>query len=154
MKKLVITVLTSASLCLSATSWAAAEDDVLAFIERYASLEGNLDEQEKMIRDDRVQVAPTRWSDNAAYMDWQKRQRAANALANGGPSAFHVDIESPIVRVFGDTAVVSLIRRTLVVPPNGPARSANPLFQTIVLVREDGQWGIAHTHVSPVGPWN
>ena len=121
------------------------EDDVLAFIERYAALEGDLDAQGELIRDDRVQIAPTRWTDNSAYMRWQEMQREHREKVDGGKAAWYVEIESPEVRVYGNTAVVSFLRRQMIMPPSSAPISAAPLWQTVVLVKERGQWGIAHT---------
>ncbi|MDZ7669440.1 MAG: nuclear transport factor 2 family protein [Gammaproteobacteria bacterium] len=128
-------------------------DDVMAFIERYAQLESDLDTQENLIRADRVQIAPTRWTNNAAYMEWQKRERAHREAVSGAAADWLVQIES-MIRVYGDTAVASFIRRQMIMPPNAAPIFADPLWQTVVLVREKGEWGIAHTHVSPVGSWN
>ena len=159
MKKRVLkTVSMSVAACglilSSAFALADDEDDVMAFIERYAALEGDLESQGELIRDDRVQIAPTRWTDNAAYMRWQAIQREHFEGMDGEKATWFVDIESPEVRVYGDTAIVSYIRRQMTLPPGRAPVSAPPLWQTIVLVRERGEWGIAHTHVSPVGPWN
>ena len=138
----------------SAAAVADDEDDVMAVVERYAALEGDLDAQGELIRDDRVQIAPTRWTDNAAYMNWQAMQREHREGLDGGKATWIVDIESPEVRVYGDAAVVSFIRRQMILPPGNPPVSASPLWQTLVLVKEGRDWRIAHTHVSPVGPWN
>ncbi|MGB0268442.1 MAG: nuclear transport factor 2 family protein [Pseudomonadales bacterium] len=82
-----------------------------------------------------------------------------HGLAGGstGPSskdAYHVQMESPIIRVYGNTAVASYLRRTQVMPADGPIVTQPPLWISLVLVKEKGSWGIAHSHISPARPWN
>ena len=149
-------IVTLCSLLLLSINSAFADDasDVMAVVERYAALEGDLTAQRALIRDDRVQIAPTRWTDNDAYMEWQEKERAHRQALSGGTAEFIVDIESPVVRTFGDAAVVSYVRRQMILPPGNPPVTGSPLWQTVVLVKERGDWKIAHTHVSPVGNWN
>lgn len=147
-----------AVVCLSlfcSAAWADDVDDVMAFIDRYAELEGNLEAQAEMIRDDRIMIATgMRQTDQAANMAMQQAQRDQATKINGGPAKWVMRVEGPIVRVYGDTAVASFVRLTNIFPPNTPTINAAPLWVTLVLVKEGGDWGIAHTHISPVGPNN
>ncbi len=59
-----------------------------------------------------------------------------------------VRIESPQVAVYGDTAVVSFMRLFNVIPYNSDPLPQNRAWFTLVLVKERGSWGIAHSHVS------
>ena len=149
-----VAILSLSLLLISVPSLASDKDDVMAVIQRYAALEGDLEAQGALIRDDRVQIAPTRWTDNASYMAWQAKEREHREKLNGGPAEMIVDVESPVVRVFGNAAVVSFVRRQMILPPGHPPVDTSPLWQTVVLAKERGEWKIAHTHVSPVGDWN
>jgi ketosteroid isomerase-like protein len=139
---------------LSTAAWADDVDDVTAFLYRYAELESDLDAQASMIRDDRVMIAGSaRQTDQAKNMEVQiAAQRANNAMAGGGKMV--VRIESPEVRVYGDTAVASFMRLTNIFPANASPITPGPLWVSLVLVKERGNWAIAHTHISPVVPAN
>lgn len=142
--------------CLFASvAWADDVDDVMALIDRYAELEGNLDAQGELIRADRVMIAGSaRQTDQAQNMAVQKAQREANDAMNGGPARWVVRTEAPEVRVYGNTAVASFMRLTNIFPRGAAPVSGSPLWVTLVLVKERGNWGIAHTHISPVVPAN
>ena len=128
-------------------------DDVLAFIDRYAELEGNLEQQARLIRDDRVMIAGSaRQTDNAENMAVQMAAREANESVAGGEVRWMVRTEAPEVRVYGDTAVASYIRLTSIFPPGQAPINQSPLWITLVLVKERGEWGIAHSHMSPIVP--
>lgn len=126
-------------------------DDVLAVIQRYGDLEDNLAEQAKLIRDDRVMITNVRQTDNAKNMQIQMAARKAGEAANGGTTKFITTIESPHVAIYGNTAIASFVRIFSVFPHNQPLAGGNPQWVTLVLVKEGGKWGIAHTHMSPAG---
>jgi ketosteroid isomerase-like protein len=142
-----------AGLVLAPYALADDEDDVLAVIYQYGELEDDLDAQAKMMRDDRVFIAGgARRTDEAKNMAIQKANRAAGEAANGGKTKFITTIESPVVAVYGDVAVASFVRIFNVFPHNQPpAPAGTPNWVTLVLVKEGGEWGIAHTHQSPIG---
>jgi hypothetical protein len=127
-------------LCAIGTSALADDhDDVMAVIDRYAELEGDLRAQARLIRDDRVMVAGSaRQTDQAKNMAVQIAQREANADAGGGPAKWMVRIEAPEVRVYGNTAVASFMRLTNIFPPNAAPINPGPLWYTLVLVKEGG----------------
>lgn len=149
------TILFFAAGLIGFASSAAADDvdDVMALIERYAALEGDLRAQSRLIRADRVMIAGSaRQTDQATNMAVQMAQRDASERVDGGPAKWMVRIESPEVRVYGNTAVASFMRLTNIFPANAAPINPGPLWYTLVLVKEGGDWGIAHTHVSPVVP--
>jgi hypothetical protein len=124
-------------------------DDVLATIHRWASLEGDLDAQASMIRDDRVQIFEmSRFSDQARNLEVQKMQTAARAKAMGGEPQLIVNIESPIVKVYGDVAVASFVRQFQAIPHNSAPLPMTQAFFTMVLVKDGRNWEIAHLHGS------
>ena len=131
-------------------AWADDVDDVRAFIDRYAEPEGNLEAQADMIRDDRIMIAGgMRQTDQAANMAMQQAQRDQATKINGGAAKWVMRTEGSIVRVYGNTAVASFVRLTNIFPPNAMTINAAPLWVTLVLVKEGGDWGIAHTHLVP-----
>lgn len=137
-------------LSLSPAALADDHDEVMDVVMRYANLEHDLAEQAKLIRSDRVMITGLRMTDQAKNMQMQMAARAANERANGGAD-WIVEIESPEVRVYGDTAVVSLMRRFHIYPESDAAPiNTPPHWLTLVLVKERGDWGIAHTHLSPL----
>ena len=127
------------------------KDDVMAFIDQYGELEDDLAAQAKMMRDDRVMIAGVRRTDNAKNMEIQMAGRKAGEAVNGGKTRFITTIESPHIAIYGNTAVASFIRIFNVYPHNQPADGGGPQWVTLVLVKEGGDWGIAHTHMSPAG---
>ncbi len=125
--------------------------DIMAFVEKYGELEDDLAAQAKMIRDDRVMITGIRRTDNAKNMQIQMAGRKAGEAVNGGKTRFITTIESPHIAIYGDTAVASFIRIFNVYPHNQPSDGGDPQWVTLVLVKERGDWGIAHTHMSPAG---
>ena len=127
-------------------------DDVMAAVKKYANLEGDLEAQAKMIRDDRVMITNVRQSDQAKNMAIQIAARKAGEAVNGGKTKVITTTESPQVAVYGKVAVVSFMRTFAFFPHNQPASPpGQPLWVTLVLVKEGGDWDIAHTHMSPAG---
>ncbi len=123
----------------------------MAFIDQYGELEDDLAAQARLIRDDRVMITGVRQTDNAKNMEIQMAGRKAGEAVNGGKTRFITTIESPHIAIYGNTAVASFIRIFNVYPHNQPSAGGNPQWVTLVLVKEGGDWGIAHTHMSPAG---
>lgn len=144
-------LLITALIGLTAAPLALADDkaDVLAFIHEYGELEGDLDAQSRLIRDDRVMITSIRQSDNKKNMMIQKENRKANEALSGGKAKWVTTIEAPQVKVYGDVAVASFMRSFNIYPVNQAPINGDPQWVTLVLVKERGQWGIAHTHMSP-----
>ena len=130
------------------------KEDVLKFIHEYGELEDDLDAQAKMIRDDRVMITTVRQTDNMKNMTIQKANREANERLAGGKAKWVTTIESPHVEVYGNTAVASFVRTFNIYPHNQAPIAGNPQWVTLVLVKEDSDWGIAHTHMSTTAPAN
>ena len=140
-----------AGLLIAPFAYADDMDDVMGVVQQYADLEGDLEAQARLIRDDRVMITNVRQTDQAQNMAVQIAARKANEAANGGPAQIFTSIESPEIRVYGDVAVASFVRLFTVIPNNQPANNTPPLWITLVLVKERGNWGIAHSHISPAG---
>jgi hypothetical protein len=152
-RQLLVTLLGSFAFFSAGPALSDDADDVMAVIHSYAELEGDLQAQSTLIRDDRVMIAGSaRQTDQSMNMKVQMAQREANDAASGGPAKWVVRIEAPEIRVYGNTAVASFMRLTNIFPPNARPINQGPLWYTLVLVKEGGDWGIAHTHVSPVVP--
>jgi len=118
----------SAAVLFAPMAFADDADDVMAVVQQWADTEADLTAQAKTIRADRVQVTGVKTA--------------------GGEPEMIVRIESPQVAVYGDTAVVSFIRLFNVIPYNSDPLPPNRAWFTLVLVKERGSWGIAHSHVS------
>ncbi len=138
------------ALFLPASLLADAHDDVLAVIMKYADLEGDLGRQAELIRPDRVMITGLRQTDQARNLELQMAARAANEAADGGPAKWITEIEDPEVRIYGNVAVASMLRRFHIYPTGAAPINAPPHWLTLVLVREGGSWGIAHAHLSPL----
>jgi len=138
-----------ASFLLSGTALADDADDVMAVLQEWVSLENDLEAQAELIRDDRVQIfRMDRQTDQAANL---KNQIATEqARRNVDPDGYYlVTIEAPEVRVYGDTAVASFVRRFAVIPGNAaPSGPPQLTMCSAVLVKERGSWKLAHLHVS------
>ena len=127
------------------------KDDIMALVAQYGELEDDLAAQAKMMRDDRVMITNIRQTDNDKNMEIQMASRKANDAVNGGKTRFITTIESPKIAVYGDTAVASFVRSFTILPHNQAPVNGGPTWVTLVLVKERGNWGIAHTHMSPAG---
>jgi len=138
-----------AGLVLAPIAFADDADDILAVVKQYGDLENDLAAQARMMRSDRVYIAGgMRQTDEAKNMAIQMAGRAASEAVNGGKTTFNTIIEGPLIRVYGNVAVASFVRAFQVIPHNQPATPGQPLWVTLVLVKDGGQWGIAHTHQS------
>ena len=124
-------------------------DDALEAVMRWAELENDLEKQAELIRDDRIMIfGMNRWTDQAQNLRVQLAQDAARR--NVDPDGYAIaTLESPTVRVYGNTAVVSFVRIFNVIPgnaaPSGPPGRAT---MTAVMVKERGGWKMAHLHGS------
>ena len=76
-----------------------------------------------------------------------------NARINheGGAAELIVRIESPLVKIYDNTAVISFIRLVNAIPHDGMPSSPSSAWATMVLVKESNEWKIAHHHMSPIG---
>lgn len=142
-----------AGLVAAPVAFADDHDDVLAVVKQYGDLEGNLAEQAKLMRPDRVYITGgMRQTDEAKNMAMQMAAREAVETLNGGKTKFMTILEGPLIRVYGNVAVASFVRAFNTIPYNKPPNPpGQPIWVTLVLVKEGGKWGIAHTHQSPVG---
>jgi len=145
-------IIVLAGLLFAPYAFADDKDDILALIQQYGDLEDDLETQAKMMRADRVWInGGIRRTDEAKNMSIQKAGRKAGEAVNGGKTRFIATIESPTVALYGNVAVASFVRIFNVYPHNQPAVQGSPGWVTLVLVKEGGEWGIAHTHQSPAG---
>lgn len=142
-----------AGLVAAPIAFADDRDDVLAVVKQYGDLEGNLAEQAKLMRSDRVYITGgMRQTDEARNMAMQMAAREAVETLNGGKTKFMTILEGPLIRVYGNVAVASFVRAFNTIPYNKPPNPpGQPIWVTLVLVKEGGKWGIAHTHQSPAG---
>jgi len=139
----------SVAILLAPLAFADDADDVMAVVQQWADTEADLAAQAKTIRADRVQVTGNgRQSDQAGNLRVQLANHNARVRTAGGEPEMIVRIESPQVAVYGDTAVVSFLRLFNVIPYNSDPVPQNRAWFTLVLVKERGSWGIAHSHVS------
>jgi ketosteroid isomerase-like protein len=123
--------------------------EVMAVIEKWAALESDLRAQAELIRDDRVQISQgIRQSDQAGNLAVQLLKHDARVEFWGGEPMMMVRIEDPLVRVYGDVAVASFMRLFDVAPPGERPGSTGKAWFSLVLVKERGEWKIAHNHVS------
>ena len=124
-------------------------DDVLAVVKQWAAMENDLEGQAALIRDDRIQIFEmSRQTDQELNLRTQIAQEKARRAVD--PDGFViVGVESPIVRVYGNSAVVSFQRSFVVIPGNAaPSGPPGLSMMSLVLVKERGEWKIAHLHGS------
>jgi len=125
------------------------KDDVLNVVLKWAELENDLEAQSELVTDDRIQLfAMWRRVDQAQNLRVQLAKRASTLKQDPDWDVI-VTVEAPIVRIYGDdAAVVSFKRMYEVIPGNAPPR---PIYQTYIsmtLIKENGEWKIAHMHGS------
>ena len=126
------------------------ESDVMEVIKTWASLEGDLNEQAELIRDDRVMIAGSYvWPDQKDNLMIQNERRSATLKRDSGWKIMQTII-SPKVRIYGNVAVAHFIRRFDVIPSEGEASPLSMDNGTMVLVKDKGNWGIAHTQFSQI----
>ena len=130
--------------------FSAEEDEVIEVIKTWASLEGDLNAQAEIIRDDRVMIAGSYvWPDQKDNLMIQNERREATLKRDSGWKIMQTII-SPKVRIYGNVAVAHFIRRFDVIPSVGEVLPPSMDNGTMVLVKENGNWGIAHTHFSQI----
>ena len=151
--RLVTLIIVLTGLIFAPFAFADDDDDVLAVVHKYGDTEGDLATQAKLMRADRVYITGGfRQTDEAKNMATQMAARQASEAVNGGKTKFMTVIEGPVVRVYGNVAIASFVRVFNTFPHNQPPNPpGNPTWVTLVLVKEGGKWGIAHTHQSPAG---
>ena len=139
------------SISLTAIVAASEEDvsNVLEVIERWAALESDLVAQAELIRDDRVQIGGgIRQTNQQLNLNVQLLQYNAMKEAMGGEPEMIVRIESPLIKVFDNVAVASFVRLFDAASPGERAITTQSSWFSMVLVKEEGNWKIAHHHVS------
>ena len=94
------------------------EKDVLDTIYKWSALEGDLDAQAELIRDDRVMITSKRWPNQAENLMIQKERRAAS-LSRDPDLKLISTISSPEVRIYGEVAIADFVRRTDFIPSMG-----------------------------------
>ena len=131
-------------------AFSAEEDTVVEFIKTWAALEGDLDAQAELIREDRVMISGSdKWPDQRDNLMIQKERRSATL--NRDPDwKIMQTIISPEVRIYGNVAVAHFVRRFDFIA--GEGEISPPAFNnaTMILIKEKGEWGIAHTHFSQI----
>ena len=128
----------------------AEEDEVIEVIKTWASLEGDLNAQAEIIRDDRVMIAGSYvWPDQKDNLMIQNERREATLKRDSGWKIMQTII-SPKVRIYGNVAVAHFVRRFDFIPSEGDVSPPSMDNATMVLVKERGKWGIAHTHFSQI----
>ena len=150
MKILKGTLLTMIFLLSPISLFGAEEDKVIEVIKTWASLEGDLNAQAEIIRDDRVMIAGSYvWPDQKDNLMIQNERREATLKRDSGWKIMQTII-SPKVRIYGNVAVAHFVRRFDFIPSEGDVSPPSMDNATMVLVKERGKWGIAHTHFSQI----
>tara|TARA_B100000609_G_scaffold39292_1_gene29819 strand:- start:1356 stop:1808 length:453 start_codon:yes stop_codon:yes gene_type:complete len=150
MKILKGTLLTMIFLLSPISLFSAEEDEVIEVIKTWASLEGDLNAQAEIIRDDRVMIAGSYvWPDQKDNLMIQNERREATLKRDSGWKIMQTII-SPKVRIYGNVAVAHFVRRFDFIPSEGDVSPPSMDNATMVLVKERGKWGIAHTHFSQI----
>ena len=150
MKILKGTLLTMIFLLSPISLFGAEEDEVIEVIKTWASLEGDLNAQAEIIRDDRVMIAGSYvWPDQKDNLMIQNERREATLKRDSGWKIMQTII-SPKVRIYGNVAVAHFVRRFDFIPSEGDVSPPSMDNATMVLVKEKGKWGIAHTHFSQI----
>ena len=144
------TLLTMVFLLSPISLYGAEEDEVIEVIKTWASLEGDLNAQAEIIRDDRVMIAGSYvWPDQEDNLMIQNERREATLKRDSGWKIMQTII-SPKVRIYGNVAVAHFVRRFDFIPSGGDVSPPSMDNATMVLVKEKGKWGIAHTHFSQI----
>ena len=144
------TLLTMIFLLSPISLFSAEEDEVIEVIKTWASLEGDLNAQAEIIRDDRVMIAGSYvWPDQEDNLMIQNERREATLKRDSGWKIMQTII-SPKVRIYGNVAVAHFVRRFDFIPSEGDVSPPSMDNATMVLVKERGKWGIAHTHFSQI----
>ena len=135
----------------SSSSFADDADDVMAVIQQYGDLEGDLEAQANLMRSDRVHiVGGNRQTNQAKNREIQLATRNRQEALNGGKTEYITTIEDVDVSVHGDVAVASFKQWWNIYPTGQEAILSTPAWLTLVLVKDGSGWFIKHTHASPV----
>jgi len=125
-------------------------EDIMEVIETYRTTEisGDLTTQATLMTKDRLWIANLRMGGEANQRFNMERQQAGidRRRQNNPDFKLMITYIDPIVRIYGNAAVVSLLQRR---------SGRNPDFEwtaytTLVLVKQDGAWKIDVTHQSPL----
>lgn len=126
-------------------------DDVMAVIEAYGNLEGDLAAQAELMHPDRVYITGgMRQTNESLNMRNQIATREAQEALNGGKTEFVTTIEDTDISIHGDVAIASFVRWWNVYPANQAPVLGAPTWVSLVLIKEGSDWLIKHTHQSPV----
>lgn len=126
-------------------------NDVMAVIEAYGDLEGDLAAQAELMHPDRVYITGgMRQTNESLNMRNQIATREAQEALNGGKTEFVTTIEDIDISIHGDVAIASFIRWWNVYPANQAPVLGAPTWVSLVLIKEGSDWLIKHTHQSPV----
>ena len=126
-------------------------DDVMAVIEAYGNLEGDLAAQAELMHPDRVYITGgMRQTNESLNMRNQIATREAQEALNGGKTEFVTTIEDADISIHGDVAIASFVRWWNVYPANQAPVLGAPTWVSLVLIKEGSGWLIKHTHQSPV----
>lgn len=126
-------------------------DDVMAVIEAYGELEGDLAAQAELMHPDRVYITGgMRQTNESLNMRNQIATREAQEALNGGKTEFVTTIEDVDISIHGDVAIASFVRWWNVYPANQAPVLGAPTWVSLVLIKEGSDWLIKHTHQSPV----
>lgn len=126
-------------------------DDVMAVIEAYGGLEGDLAAQAELMHPDRVYITGgMRQTNELLNMRNQIATREAQEALNGGKTEFVTTIEDVDISIHGDVAIASFVRWWNVYPANQAPVLGAPTWVSLVLIKEGSNWLIKHTHQSPV----
>ena len=135
---------------LSGQIYSSQEEEVVEFIKNWATLEGDLDAQAQLIRDDRVMISgANKWPDQSDNLMIQKERRSATLKRDPNWKIIQTII-SPEVRIYGNVAVAHFQRIFDFIAGEGEV--SHPAFNnaTMILVKDKGKWGISHTHFSQI----
>ena len=126
-------------------------DDVMAVIEAYGELEGDLAAQAELMHPDRVYITGgMRQTNESLNMRNQIATREAQEALNGGKTEFVTTIEDVDISIHDDVAIASFVRWWNVYPANQAPVLGAPTWVSLVLIKEGSDWLIKHTHQSPV----
>ena len=148
---LAIFTLLMAGVVLPFSAFADDVDDVMAVIQQYGDLEGDLEAQANLMRSDRVHiVGGNRQTNQAKNREIQLATRNREESLNGGKTEYITTIEDLDVSIHGDVAVASFKQWWNIYPTGQEAILSTPAWLTLVLVKDGSGWFIKHTHASPV----
>ena len=147
---LAILIFLMAGVVLPSSIFADDVDDVMAVIQQYGDLEGDLEAQANLMRSDRVHiVGGNRQTNQAKNREIQLATRNREEALNGGKTEYITTIEDLDVSIHGGVAVASFKQWWNIYPTGQEAILSTPAWLTLVLVKDGSGWFIKHTHASP-----